>query len=403
MRGAKKSGAEGFVKGIGMGIAGLVMKPGAGIYGIPAYTLKGLYQEIQKQFGASVNNYLIASRTAQGYADLVDMSGDERRAISTRFLEIQYEAKSNNARMDEQLVAFRRRWKQRKEKQKEERSQRKGKQKISQETGSTEPWDSSTPDIPLNHASSAPTVELPVSGAEEARRIYHAATYPQLDPRSAQQDPHNSPPQVMVLQHYDDDEDEDDDTELIANAIRASIAEFESGNRAEHDAEEEEGEVVQQAIAASVAEAARNRPRNVIDEEAESRELQEVLKKSLLEQRAPVSVRRRRVRSSESEWEGSEGEIIDSDEDEELKKAVEESKNVQVAHEYDDEELKKAVEESRIVAAKSEEEEEKRRKEEDIVIEYLKKQSLIEEEHRRKLLQARPLAGDEEGGEASGT
>jgi hypothetical protein len=410
-----------------MGIAGLVMKPGAGIYGIPAYTMKGLYQEIQKQFGASVNNYLVASRTAQGYTEIVDMSGDERRAVSTRFLEIQYEAKSNNARMNDELAGFRQRWKQRKETKKMIRtSQRKGKQKIGQETGSTEPSDSNPHDIPLNYTSLAPTpaIELPVSDTEATQRIHHAMTYPQPEPRSAHLDRHNSSPLATVHHHYDDDDDDDDnDAELIANAIRASIAEFELPNRAEHNAQEEEDEeAVQQAIAASVAEAAHHRPSDAVDEEAESCELQEVLKKSLQEQRAPIL--RKRVASLENEQGGLDGENLDSEDDEELKRAVEESKKAHVAHENDDEELKKAVEESkkahvahenddeglnkaveesRLAAAKSEEEEERLRKEEDIVMEYLKKQSLIEEEHRRRLLQGRPLERGEGGGEASGT
>jgi hypothetical protein len=382
-----------------MGIAGLVMKPGAGIYGIPAYTMKGLYQEIQKQFGASVNNYLIASRTAQGYEEIVDMSGDERRAVSARFLEIQFEAKNNNARMNEELAGFRQRWKQRKETKKKNRTlHRKGKQKIGQETGSTEPSDPATPDIPLDHASSAPTIELPVLDTEEPPRIHHAITYPQPDTRSAHLDRHNSLPPARVPHHYDDDDDDDDDdAELIANAIRASISEFESSN----NAEEEDEEVVQRAIAASVAEAARHNPSDGVDEEAESRELREVLEKSILEQRTPIP--QRRVASSGNEGDGSGGDIIDSEDDEELKRAVEESKQTHLAHEDDDEELKRAVEESRVAAARSEEEEERLRREEDIVMEYLKKQSLIEEEHRRKMLQGRPEERGGGGGEASGS
>ncbi|KAK3044534.1 hypothetical protein LTS18_001007, partial [Coniosporium uncinatum] len=81
LKGARKEGAAGFLKGVGMGVGGLVLKPGAAIYGIPAYTMKGIHAEIQKQYGASTNNYIIAARTAQGLEELQSLSRDQRAEI----------------------------------------------------------------------------------------------------------------------------------------------------------------------------------------------------------------------------------------------------------------------------------------------------------------------------------
>ena len=67
--GAQKEGFAGFIKGAARGMAGVVLKPGAGVWGIPGYTAKGVYREVAKHFGKSVQNYIIAARTAQGYEE----------------------------------------------------------------------------------------------------------------------------------------------------------------------------------------------------------------------------------------------------------------------------------------------------------------------------------------------
>lgn len=88
MAGAKKEGASGFVKGFGKGIGGIVFKPGAAIWGVPGYTSKGMYKELQKQFGPSVDGYIIASRAAQGYADLRSSGSAEHAAIISDWKDI---------------------------------------------------------------------------------------------------------------------------------------------------------------------------------------------------------------------------------------------------------------------------------------------------------------------------
>jgi len=81
LAGAKKEGAAGFIKGAARGFGGLILKPGAGIWGLPGYTAKGIYAEISKHFGSSVQNYIIAARTAQGFEDWKSSTPEERIQI----------------------------------------------------------------------------------------------------------------------------------------------------------------------------------------------------------------------------------------------------------------------------------------------------------------------------------
>ncbi|KAI5367462.1 putative UDP-glucuronosyl/UDP-glucosyltransferase, ubiquitin interacting [Septoria linicola] len=101
-KGAVKEGPAGFVKGIGKGIGGIMLKPGAAIFGIPGYTMKGVYKEIQKQFGSSVQNYIIAARTAQGFDEYQSASPEERRDVVMRWAVLQKNLKKK--RNPEEMV-----------------------------------------------------------------------------------------------------------------------------------------------------------------------------------------------------------------------------------------------------------------------------------------------------------
>ncbi|KAK6439366.1 hypothetical protein LTR95_004433 [Oleoguttula sp. CCFEE 5521] len=81
VRGAQKEGAAGFLKGIGKGIGGVVLKTSAGGMAIPAYTMKGIYKEMQSHFGSSIQNYIIAARTAQGVEDWTNASSEEKAEV----------------------------------------------------------------------------------------------------------------------------------------------------------------------------------------------------------------------------------------------------------------------------------------------------------------------------------
>ena len=105
-QGAKKEGAGGFLKGIGKGIAGVPIKTLAGVWAVPGYTFKGIYHELQKEKGASVQNYIIAARMAQGYDDLQYCTPSERADIISRWRCVKVNVKRKKNPGEEQLEAL---------------------------------------------------------------------------------------------------------------------------------------------------------------------------------------------------------------------------------------------------------------------------------------------------------
>ncbi|PTB37786.1 uncharacterized protein TrAFT101_005335 [Trichoderma asperellum] len=85
MRGAQKEGAAGLIKGVGKGIGGLIAKPAAGFWGLPAYVMQGAYAELNKFLSRSVQNYIITSRVVQGERDLQNASEGEKADIIYRW------------------------------------------------------------------------------------------------------------------------------------------------------------------------------------------------------------------------------------------------------------------------------------------------------------------------------
>lgn len=114
MEGAKKHGVAGLIKGFGKGVAGVVLKPGAGklaspavldsetdqeaIWGLPGYTFMGIYKELQKHFGSSVQNYIAAARTVQGHEDWKLSDHHERQEVIRRWHDIQSELSAEKER-----------------------------------------------------------------------------------------------------------------------------------------------------------------------------------------------------------------------------------------------------------------------------------------------------------------
>ncbi|KAM0255678.1 hypothetical protein ACHAQJ_005522 [Trichoderma viride] len=85
MKGAQKEGAAGLIKGVGKGIGGLIAKPAAGFWGLPAYVMQGAYAELNKFLSRSVQNYIITSRVVQGERDLQNASEGEKADILYRW------------------------------------------------------------------------------------------------------------------------------------------------------------------------------------------------------------------------------------------------------------------------------------------------------------------------------
>ncbi|ETS84585.1 hypothetical protein PFICI_02610 [Pestalotiopsis fici W106-1] len=86
IRGAQKEGGMGFLKGFGKGIGGLILKPAAGAWSVPAYAMAGIHAEIRSLFAQSAENYIVASRIAQGKEDYENSTYAERDDIEKRWL-----------------------------------------------------------------------------------------------------------------------------------------------------------------------------------------------------------------------------------------------------------------------------------------------------------------------------
>jgi UDP:flavonoid glycosyltransferase YjiC (YdhE family) len=94
-RGAQKEGASGFVKGFGKGIMGFATKPLAGFSGVLAYPMKGVHRGMKNLFGGHLQNYIVASRVAQGYEEWQQSTEAEKQAVIERWKLIQKHLKEN--------------------------------------------------------------------------------------------------------------------------------------------------------------------------------------------------------------------------------------------------------------------------------------------------------------------
>ncbi|KAK3989155.1 sterol 3-beta-glucosyltransferase [Cladorrhinum sp. PSN332] len=88
LRGASKEGGVGFVKGFGKGIGGLMLKPAAGFWALPAYTFAGVQAEVRSKvfgIGREVGEYIIASRAKEGEVEEGKVKEEERRDVIRRW------------------------------------------------------------------------------------------------------------------------------------------------------------------------------------------------------------------------------------------------------------------------------------------------------------------------------
>ncbi|KJZ77528.1 hypothetical protein HIM_03252 [Hirsutella minnesotensis 3608] len=107
IRGAEKEGAGGFVKGFGKGIGGLIAKPAAGFWGVPAYMMQGVHAEVSKLFTRSVQNYIITTRVVQGQQDFTKASVTEKAEIIQGWTNLKSDLKSfYNVKRKEKTTAI---------------------------------------------------------------------------------------------------------------------------------------------------------------------------------------------------------------------------------------------------------------------------------------------------------
>ncbi|KAF3002561.1 hypothetical protein E8E13_007825 [Curvularia kusanoi] len=420
-KGAKKEGGVGFVKGVGRGIFSVPFRVMGGAWAVPGYAMKGLYQEMIKSKGSGVQNYIIAARISQGYEESLTVSSQERADIVSKWKIVKVSMKNKKPRGDamdslHSLVADKR-------KRKEDRFN-------GVDSHFNRPQ--ARPSFPpaLAQSSSYSNVSEPASrsnsGALPAWKIQEQERVSRVTSAQSQQSNTELEAQLIAEEEAERRELEAaiaasvaenshgnaEEDQLMARAIRASVAELE---RAPADAtEQEEEEALKRAMQASIEEAGRSGAT-----EEEQRLLEETLRKSLLD------TSRRRQHGSDSEWDSS-----DTEDDADFQRIMAESK--ELAHlqqhypqEYqsaaggqesgtvpsvgaaadasaEDEELRRALEESELAERERQANASKEKSEDEIVMEYIKKQSLLEEEHRRRNLQGRDLAGESSGAGGSG-
>ncbi|PQE13488.1 glycosyltransferase family 1 protein [Rutstroemia sp. NJR-2017a WRK4] len=364
LKGAQKEGASGLLKGIGKGIGGFLTKPGAALFGIPSYMMKGVHKEVQKLFGSSVQNYIIASRTAQGYEEWLQSSDAEKEDVIVRWKLIQKYLKKKHT--SDEMV----------------RDILESQRKINMEERDSLQTDRST----VSSAQSARSADIFTQDPESVMLALGLSESPLS---SANARPEESPgeaemngagrPSVQEPSRGDVGEYANMERAIQDNIYQLQRQQEEAADHQTHQ------ENLRQAIEASEAEAQRHA--------REALEYEEQLKLVTAQ-----SLREQRRTSGDSEWELDIG--LDDEEDEALQRArkrsgkmaenagagVGRSSDVQQAHSYDPGHLAGTTQ-SEFEAQQQEQQREKtaqEKTEEEIVMEYVKKQSLLEQDYRNK-------------------
>jgi UDP:flavonoid glycosyltransferase YjiC (YdhE family) len=425
LAGAQKEGAAGFLKGAAKGIGGLILKPAAGIWGLPGYTFKGIYAEIQKHFGHSVQNYIIAARTAQGYEEWKESIPEQRVQIVNAWKSIQVELRKagkkygkerdeeiheiatlTQSHRPEDLIAglkntrhltsddrkklHAEREKLKRERKKEKEVARKNSQGTVKSRCKYCPFDH---DEGLHRSQTFPSPQHPIS----TPGVVEVIDYEEAIQRSVTATSRGNPQEDAIIER----------------ALRASVRELQ---QAQENGEIED-EAYQRAVAASVLEAKRARGELTAKDEKsnpmedagatdeDDMELTRALTQSLQdqnisEQHPPPYENSQHHRGQEVEHDLSSDSGLGTDDDEDFKRTLEESKRLHTENQNkqstvstnevadgidDDHDLKRAITESEMEHKMREETLARQKTEEEIVLEYVKKQSLLEEQHKQNV------------------
>jgi UDP:flavonoid glycosyltransferase YjiC (YdhE family) len=368
MEGAKKEGAAGFIKGFGKGIGGIVLKPGAAIFGIPAYTMKGVYKELQQLSGSSVQNYIIAARTAQGYDEWHRSSAQERQEIIRRWKVVESEVKKKRFIHEQFQDMLRKQWD---GDNRDGGNGNDGQTKGSRSLLGIRPRsraNSRAARVGTRGEATAPNVEVTQHASEPPK--YEDLQYR----RGAGGDELERAIHTSVADTSRGDPEQD---AMIERAIRASIAELASAQQTSgtNNDIDDEDEILRKAIAASMLEHGGQHPPAYQDTSSSEHdaELAAALKASLANSGHQD---KRAKHSTDSEWDTNS--TSDNSEYRLAVKASQDQSSLNQHHD-DDAELQRAISQSQDIhkATTSAEEEER------VVMEYVKKQSLLEEQHRR--------------------
>lgn len=330
------------------------------IWGIPGYTFKGIYKELQKHLGSSVQNYIVAARTAQGYEEWMSSGREERLDVISRWHATQLELSKGmhqvrhaSFRTPQEMLRSRHT----SYEERERASEDKKKQKDAVDAHRTQSLRSEDAE------SSAASVQAHLASEQDT----------DTDSIALEEAIQNS---VMATSKGNPEEDR-----MIERAIRASIVELQlaSGNGDGDDA-------VGRAIQASITEASKVRmegitatPDQMDGISDHDRQLEATLRQSMIEQHQ-INDGEQRVRRPDSDKPE-----IASDDDENMKFAIEQSR-ASTAEKHvleSDKGLQKALKESKEAHESHEQGLLKAKTEEQIVLEYMKKQSEAEDQYPR--------------------
>jgi hypothetical protein len=87
-RDTRKDGVAGLGKGIGRGAGGLVLKTMAAVFGLPAYTLKGVEKQFEKRRDRNLQAKILNVRLKQGMDAFRRATEEERQEILRRWKEL---------------------------------------------------------------------------------------------------------------------------------------------------------------------------------------------------------------------------------------------------------------------------------------------------------------------------
>ena len=358
LKGAEKEGGRGLLKGFGKGIGGLILKPAAAIWSIPAYAMQGVHAEVRNIFARSSINYIVTSRVVQGKEDLATSTTEEQRDILERW-----------QRTGDDLKGF---------------YTLKQKEKAGLQTDG---------DGDRGGSSTTLAGEPPKTGwlhtrnlsFEDRRRLHKDKEVWKQQQQQQQQQPPPPPPQIGVpsvgtsssgLSASVEDEE-------FERAIRASVKQTSRGDKAE-DAQ------VEAAIRASLKEMRRIAGEQ--SREAKPEKPQAVSAPTF----APPPGDDDLTNITDEEYQALIEEAVQrslaAERDAEPQATKATMTTPQIPDDDDDEQLRRAMEESQ---RQYEQELQKHKTEEDILLEHLKKQSLAEEEYSKSRGRGKAVADED--------
>ena len=299
-----------------------------------------------------MQNYIIAARTAQGFDEWNHSSQTERFDAIRQWQAIQLELGKEKQQVKHNKVPPPCRFLKTRHMSFDERKKFADERKKSKKDGTA-------------RISNEP--ESAVAGFDTPLR--HAKTYPQPSSRTSEDTEFEEAIQQSIAATSKGNAEED---AAIERAIRASVLEL---RRASSDDDHEQA--LQRAVQASVAEASRTQNTHH-SSHAHPKQLEAALHQSI--QQRPA-FQRRQTEIADLDFDDS---GVDTDDDENIKAAIESSKRLPPA-ERSDPDLERVLAESKKLHEEHTQSLNKAKTEEEIVLEYIKKQSLAEAAYKESV------------------